>query len=67
MNLDRAVMAFAGCVVLLSVALTLTVHPWWIWLAAFAGVNMLQASVTRFCPSAMVFKALGARPGTVFR
>ena len=67
MNLDRAVMAFAGCVVLLGVVLSLTVHPWWIGLSAFAGVNMLQASLTRFCPSAMLFKALGIRPGTIFK
>ena len=36
MNLDRAVMAFAGCVVLIGIALSLTVHPWWIALTAFA-------------------------------
>jgi hypothetical protein len=62
MNLDRAVMAFAGCVVLASVILSLTVHPWWIALTAFAGLNMLQASVTGFCPAAM-----GLRSGAAFR
>ncbi len=67
MTLDRVVMAFAGCVVLLGVLLSLTVHPWWIALTVFAGFNMLQASVTGFCPSAMLFKALGVRPGTAFK
>ena len=67
MTLDRAVMAFAGCVVLLGVALSLTVHPWWIALTVFAGLNMIQASFTGFCPAAMVFKALGIRPGAAFR
>lgn len=67
MTLDRAVMAFAGCVVLLGVALSLTVHPWWIALAIFAGLNLIQASFTGFCPAAMVFKALGARPGIAFK
>ena len=67
MTLDRAVMAFAGCVVLLGVVLSLTVHPWWIALTAFAGFNMIQASFTGFCPAAMVFKALGVRPGTAFK
>lgn len=67
MTLDRAVMAFAGSVVLLGVVLSLIVHPWWIALTAFAGFNMLQASITGFCPAAMVFKALGVRPGTVFK
>ncbi len=67
MNLDRAVLAFAGCIVLLSAILSLTVHPWWIALTLFAGANMLQAAFTGFCPAAIVFRALGVRPGTVFR
>lgn len=67
MTLDRAVMAFAGAVVLLGIALSLTVHPWWIGLSAFAGLNMIQASFTGFCPAAMVFKAFGVRPGNAFR
>lgn len=67
MTLDRAVMAFAGCVVLIGVALSLTVHPWWIALTVFAGLNMLQASFTGFCPAARLFKAFGVRPGTAFR
>ena len=67
MNLDKAVLAFAGCVVLLSVVLTYFVSPWWLLLTAFAGLNMLQASVTGFCPAAMVFRALGCRGGQAFR
>ncbi len=67
MNLDRAVLAFAGTVVLVSAILSLTVHSWWIGLTLFAGANMLQAAVTGFCPAAMVFKRIGVRPGTVFR
>lgn len=67
MTLDRAVMRFAGLVVLLSVVLAWFVHPYWLALTAFAGLNLLQASFTGFCPAAMVFKRLGVRPGTVFR
>lgn len=67
MNIDRMVMAFAGCVVLASLALGLLVHPYWFALTAFAGANMLQAAFTGFCPAAMVFKALGAKPGNAFR
>jgi hypothetical protein len=67
MNLDSAVLRFAGFVVLVSVALSLTVHPYWIGLTIFAGLNMLQASFTGFCPAAMVFKKLGVRPGNAFK
>mgnify|MGYP001096359020 FL=1 len=67
MNIDRAVLMFAGFVVLVSVTLSLTVHPWWIGLTIFAGLNMLQAGITGFCPAAMIFKALGLRPGNAFK
>lgn len=67
MNVDRAVLAFAGLVVLISVALAHFVSPWWLLLTVFAGLNMLQASVTGFCPAAMVFKALGCKAGEAFR
>ncbi|WP_084396659.1 YgaP family membrane protein [Henriciella aquimarina] len=67
MNLDRAVLAFAGLVVLAGLALGYWVSPWWYLLAAFAGLNMLQAAFTGFCPAAMIFKRLGLRPGTAFQ
>lgn len=66
MTIDTAVLRFAGFVVLLSVLLSIYVHPWWIGLTVFAGLNMLQASFTGFCPAAMVFKKLGVKPGNTF-
>lgn len=67
MTLDRAVLAFAGCIVLASVALAHFVHPAWIWLAVFAGANMVQASMTGFCPAAMAFKRVGVKAGCAFK
>lgn len=68
MTLDRAVLAFAGVVVLASLGLGVFVHPAWFWLTAFAGANMLQASFTGFCPAAIVFKkVLSVKPGVAFR
>ena len=67
MNIDKAVMTFAGCVVLLSTILAYAVSPWWILLAAFAGLNMIQASFTGFCPAAMVFRKMGLKAGEAFR
>ena len=66
MNLDRAVLAFAGVVVLVSAILSVTVSPWWIALTIFAGANLLQSSVTGFCPAAIVFGKLGLKPGSIF-
>ncbi|MEP3302858.1 MAG: DUF2892 domain-containing protein, partial [Roseibium sp.] len=59
MNLDRAVLAFAGLVVLISLALGYWVSPYWFLLTAFAGLNMFQAAFTGFCPAAMIFKVFG--------
>lgn len=67
MNLDAAVLRFAGAAVLTGVLLSIYVHPWWIALTIFAGLNMIQASFTGFCPAAMLFKKLGAKPGNAFR
>ena len=67
MNIDRAVLAFAGTVILTSLALAHFISPLWLWLTAFAGANMIQAAFTGFCPAAMVFKRLGVRPGVAFR
>lgn len=66
MSVDRAVMAFAGFVVLASLALGYFVSPWWFLLTAFAGLNLMQASVTGFCPAAIVFKKLGVKSGVAF-
>ena len=67
MTVDRMVLAFAGAMVLLGVALAHYVHPYWIGLTIFAGLNMIQSAFTGFCPAAIVFKKLGAKPGVAFR
>ena len=67
MNLDRAVMSFAGVMILVSAALAYFVSPMWLLLTAFIGLNLLQASFTGFCPAAMVFRKLGVGPGHAFR
>lgn len=60
-------MAFAGVMVLLSVVLTYFVHPAFVWLTVFVGLNMLQAAFSGFCPAAILFKKLGVREGCVFK
>lgn len=67
MNLDRAVFAFAGVMILISVALTWLVSPWWLLLTAFVGLNLLQAAFTGFCPAALVLAKLGVKSGCAFR
>lgn len=66
MTIDRSVLLFAGVMVLLSVALTLWVSQWFVLFTLFIGLNLIQSSFTGFCPAAMVFRALGAKPGCAF-
>jgi hypothetical protein len=66
MNLDRAVLGFAGIVTLISALLAGFVSPWWLLLTAFVGLNLLQSSVTGFCPAALIFKRFGVSSGSAF-
>lgn len=66
MSIDRVVFAVAGTLVLLSAVLSYLHSPYWLLLTGFVGLNMLQASFTRFCPLALILKALGVKPGAAF-
>lgn len=66
MNIDRAVLALAGTLTLVSVVLATLLSPWWLLLAAFVGANQLQASITGFCPAAMILGRFGVPTGCAF-
>ncbi|ACQ94161.1 conserved hypothetical protein [Tolumonas auensis DSM 9187] len=61
MTADKAVRAFAGIMVLLSVALTYWVSPWFVLLTLFVGANLLQSAFTGFCPAEMFFRKMGLK------
>ncbi len=61
MTVDKAVRAFAGTIVLLSVALTYWVSPWFVLLTLFVGANLLQSSFTGFCPAEKFFRMMGLK------
>lgn len=67
MTIDRVIIAFAGTMVLLSLALAQLASPWWLLLTAFVGLNLLQSAFTGFCPAAMILRKAGVRPGAAFR
>jgi hypothetical protein len=66
MNIDRAVFTLAGSLTLLSAALGAFVSPWFLLLAAFVGVNQLQASISGLCPAAAILSRLGIPAGCAF-
>jgi len=67
MTIDRAVLMFAGFMILISLALGIYHSQYWFLLTAFAGLNMIQASLTGFCPAARLFKKLGCPSGVAFK
>lgn len=68
MPIENVIRAFAGVVVLLSLALgaaasPLFQSPHWLWLTAFVGFNLLQSAFTRLCPLENVLRRLGMKSG----
>jgi len=63
MTVNEALRAMAGFMVLLSLALGVWVHPYWFFLTAFVGLNLLQSAFTRWCPAMTIFRKLGLREG----
>lgn len=66
MSIDRWIFRFAGTLILVSLALSQLHHPYWLIFTAYVGANMLQASITGYCPMAKMLKAKGIEPGKAF-
>ena len=71
MSIERIVMAFAGIMIILTLALgtegsPIFHHANWHWFTAFIGFNLLQSSFTGLCPLAMILKMVGKKPGSAF-
>ncbi|MBD3234873.1 MAG: DUF2892 domain-containing protein [candidate division Zixibacteria bacterium] len=56
MSLENSIRMLAGTLVLLSLVLYYFVSPYWLLLTAFVGFNLLQSSVTKFCPAEVIIK-----------
>ncbi|WPC76039.1 YgaP family membrane protein [Vibrio porteresiae] len=61
MNVEQGVRCLAGSMILLSVALTYWVHPYFVWFTVFVGGNLLQSAFTGICPAVWILKKLGLR------
>ncbi|MEI7736064.1 MAG: DUF2892 domain-containing protein [Ferruginibacter sp.] len=61
---ERIVRAVAGTIVLTSVFLAMYVNTNWLWVAVFVGANLLQSSVTKFCPLEKILDAFGVDKGS---
>lgn len=59
MTIENGVRVMAGSMVLLSVILTVYVHPYFVWLTVFVGANLIQSAFTGICPAIYILKKLG--------
>ena len=65
-SIEQWVFRFAGLMILASLALAHFHSANWLWLTAFVGANLFQASFTGFCPLAKVLGRLGLKAGCAF-
>lgn len=56
---EAVIRRFAGVFILLSVLLSVLVHPAWCAFTLFVGLNLLQSSFTGCCPLERVLGATG--------
>jgi hypothetical protein len=71
MSVERIVLAFAGFMIMLSLALGMAGSPifhhhYWLYFTAFIGLNLFQSAFTGFCPLATILKKMGKKPGVAF-
>jgi hypothetical protein len=59
MSIENAIRVLAGTMVLISLALGHWVSEWWLLLACFVSLNLIQSAFTGFCPAVTVLKKLG--------
>ncbi len=59
MKTESYIRILAGTLVLISISLGHFVSSWWLLLAAFVGVNLVQSVFTGFCPAEIILHKLG--------
>ena len=63
MKIQWLVRRFAGVFILLSLLLAQFHSRYWLWFTAFVGANLLQSSLTQWCPLEIVLRKLGVQKG----
>ncbi len=59
--LERIIRAVAGTFVLISILLAVYVNINWLFFTGFVGLNLLQSSITKFCPLEFILKKAGVK------
>jgi hypothetical protein len=59
MKIESLVRVVAGSLVLVSLVFAYYLNPWWLILAGFVGLNLVQSAFTGFCPAEIILRKLG--------
>ncbi len=63
MTLEPMLRLIAGTVVTASVLLGTLVHPAFLWMTGFVGLNLVQSAFTGWCPMMAILRKAGVREG----
>ena len=61
LTVEKAIRLMVGIMIFVSLSLAFFVNKWWLGLAAFVGINLIQSVFTGVCPAEMIFKKLGLK------
>lgn len=61
MKLNEWLRLIAGLFVLLAVVLGATIHPYYNYFAAFVAANLIQSSLTGWCPMMALLRRFGVQ------
>jgi len=61
MTVERLLRLIAGGIVLVSLALGYWVHPYFYFLTAFVGLNLLQSGFSNWCPMMTFLRKAGVK------
>ena len=59
MTVEPMLRLIAGLFVLASVLLGMYVHPYFLWLTAFVGLNLFQSAFSGWCPMMSLLRRAG--------
>lgn len=59
MKVNDALRLIAGVMLIVSLLLTLFVHPNWVFFTLFIAINLLQSAFTKWCPMMTILRKFG--------
>jgi len=61
LKIENYIRIIAGLFILISSILGYFIHPYWLFVTMFVGLNLFQFGFTNFCPLVVILKKLGVK------